>query len=119
MSTQKEKLINLKIKAYQDLFNGSQLGQFVLSDLIDQCKLFTTNTTDQHAETILTGKRSIGVYLLQMTGLAPQYGEPFQPKYIGNIINALENAQKLHDIHKSQTKPHTKREEDIDHDGTE
>lgn len=99
------------IKSYQDVFGGNatkQQAQLVLFDLINKCEIFTVNTKDSHAAAVLSGRRYIGVYLLSMIGLAPQFGEPFRPEQLSDILDRAESAYKLH-----QTKTQTKKEDDI------
>ena len=102
---QREQMLDRKIKAYQDVFNGSQEGQLVLFDLIEQCQVFTVNTRDPHASAILEGRRLIGVYLMQMVGLAPLHGKPFEPLHMKKMIDTAESADRLHKIHLHETQP--------------
>jgi hypothetical protein len=86
---------------YQKVFLGQSTpdqGMRVLFDIINRCEMYKCNTKDAHQEAVLTGKRSIGVYLMERVMFAPAYGEPLTPEHVLRFNEAADTAKDRHDV---------------------
>lgn len=88
------------MRDYQAVFKGKsteQQGLRVLFDLLNKCGVFIVNTKNPHDAAILEGKRTIGIEIMRMVEMAPQYGDQLSPQHLIEFVQRLENAKNYHE----------------------